>query len=122
MREQRRDRFGAVTALPLAAAAAGARNVPAAPGILSRVGGHQLGGCLARAQERGHLLHRGGGVVEEGLVSGAQVVLARLAVGRGGEPVFRAAAVAYGADVAVQAVLSEGVALALPEFLLLGQH
>src|SRR6266496_2291694 len=74
---------GAVAALPLAAAAAGARVVAAAAGVLFAVGVHEFAGCPARAQQRGHGLHRLGDVVEEVLVARAQVVLTGLTVGRG---------------------------------------
>src|SRR6266700_8400396 len=74
---------GAVAALPLAAAAAGARVVAPAPRVLRGVAAHQLAGCPARAQQRGHGLHRLGDVVEEVFVARAQVVLTGLTVGRG---------------------------------------
>src|ERR1035441_788451 len=67
-------RFGAVAAFPFAAAAAGAGVVAASPGVLRRVDRHQLGGCLAGAQQHGHGVHGLGDVVEEVLVAGAQVI------------------------------------------------
>src|SRR5712671_4686785 len=87
-RRTRPVRAGPVAALPFAAAAARAGVVAAAPGVLFRVGRHQPGGGLVRAEQPGHRFHRLADVMEEILVAGAQVVLARLAVGRGGEPVL----------------------------------
>src|ERR1022692_4204199 len=109
-----------VAALPLAAAAAGAGVVAAAAGVLLRVGRHQLGGGPVRAEQAGHGFHGLADVAEEVLVAGAQVVLAGLAVGGGGEPVFGAAAVAGEPHVAVPAVPREGVVLVLPELALGG--
>ena len=104
-----------MAAFPFAAAAAGAGVVAAAPGVLRRVDRHQLGGGPAGAQQPGHGVHGLGDVVEELLVAGAEVMLAGLTVGGGGEPVLGAAAVAGEPDVAVQAVPGQGVALVLPE-------
>jgi len=111
---------GPVTAFPLAAAAAGAGVVAAAPGVLSRVVRHQLGGGLVRPEQPGHGFHRLADVAEEVLVAGAQVMLAGLTVGGGGEPVLGAASLAGEPDVAVQAVPGQGVVLVLPELALLG--
>ena len=58
-------------------------------------------------------------VVEEVLVAAAEVVQARLAARRADEAVFRAAAVASEADVALDAGARERVALVLAESLLL---
>jgi hypothetical protein len=54
-------------------------------------------------------------VGEEGLVAGAEVVEAGLAVRREDEAVLRALAVAGEADGALAAVAGEGVALGRPE-------
>jgi hypothetical protein len=51
-------------------------------------------------------------VVDEGLVAGAEVVEARLAVGRGDEAVLGAAAMAGEADIALEAVARQRVPLA----------
>ena len=110
-----------MAALPLAAAAAGAGIVSAAPGVLCREGIHQLGGCSSRAQQPSHSFHRPSNVTEEVLIAGAEVVLAGFAVGGGGEPVLGAASVAGEPDVAIPAVPGQGVVLVLPELPLLGQ-
>jgi hypothetical protein len=80
----------------------------------------QFGRRAAGPQQLAHGVHRGPDVAEERLVAGAQVMQARLAVGRGREPVLGTAAVAGEPDVAVQAVPGQRVPLSLPEFLLLG--
>ncbi len=63
--------------------------------------------------------HRGRDVVEERLVAGAQVVEPGLAVGRRREAVLGAATVAREADVALEAVARQRVALVQPELALL---
>ena len=101
--------------LPLAAAAAGAGIVAPAPRVLGGDDLHQLGRSAAGGEQLGHDRHRLLDMVEERLVARAEVVLAGLAVGRDGEAVLRAAAVAGPADVAVEAVLRQRVSLVLPE-------
>ncbi len=66
-------------------------------------------------------VHGRGDVVEEVFAAGAQVVLAGFAVGGDGEPVFGAAAVAGGPDVAVPAVPGQGVTLVAAELPLPGK-
>ena len=110
-----------VTALPLAVAAAGARVVSTAPRVRFRVQRHQLGRRPVRPEQPGHDLHRPADVVEERLVAGAQVMLARLTVGGGREPVLRAAPVAGKPHVAVQAELGQGVQFVLPELRCCGE-
>src|SRR4249920_734672 len=113
-------RSGAVAVLPLAAVAAGAGVVAAAPRVAPGVGVHELGRGPVRPQQRAHGFHGLGDVVEEVLVAGAEVVLAGFAVRGRREPVFGAAAVAGEPDVAVAAVPGQGVVLVLPELALGG--
>ena len=67
--------------LPFAAAAAGARRVPAAVGVLLGIRRHQLGRCAVAHKQVGHHAHQPIDVVEEGLVAGTEVVLSALTVG-----------------------------------------
>src|SRR5690606_18325618 len=96
------------TFLVLAPAAAGARVV--APGRgpdLSVAPTHKLhhkGGRLAPPPERDHFLHIRVDMIKEVPVPLAEVVETRLAVRRLDEPVFRTAAVAHEADLALEAV------------------
>src|SRR5262249_20494449 len=110
-----------MAAFPLAAAAAGARVVPASPGVRDGVARHQVGSRPARAEQAGHRPHRLADMVEEILITRAQIMQPWFAVGRGREPVLRAAAVAREPDIALQAVPGQRGPLCLPELLLLGK-
>src|SRR3954463_9759162 len=76
---------------------------------------HELRWRSAGAQQLSHALHGLPHVLEERLVTGAEVVLSGFAVRRGCEAVLRATAVAGEAHVTVQAELCQRVTLVLAE-------
>ena len=108
-----------MAALPLTAAVAGAGVVPAAGRVLGRVLSHDLGRRSPTPQQITHRSHRPVDVVEERLEAWTQVVQAGFPVRRRDEAVLRATAVAGEADVALEAVPRQGVALVEPELPLL---
>jgi hypothetical protein len=80
---------------------------------------HHLGWSAISTQQFGHDLHWPVHMVEESLVSGAEVVQTRVAVGRLDEPVLRAFAVTRKAHVTLAAIAGQRVALVVPKFSLL---
>jgi hypothetical protein len=90
--------------------------------LLARLGGvpgHDFSRSALLAQQVGHHIHRLSNVVEEFLVTGAQVIKARLA-GRGvDKPVSGTAAVAGKAHFAVQAILGQRILFILAKLALL---
>ena len=105
----------AVAAFPLAPAAARAEAVASAASVFSGVRPSDLGRCAIPREQSGHRAHGLVDVVEEVLEAGAEVVESRLAVGRRGEAVFRAAAVACEAHVTLAALARERGTLVLAE-------
>lgn len=80
---------------------------------------HDLIRVAPAAQQVGHQLHRVVDVVEEQLVSGAQVVQSWLAIGRVDEAVAWAFAITGEQHFTITAVLGQAVELVLAEFTLL---
>jgi len=76
---------------------------------------HDLGRRAALLKQSSHRLHCRACVREEQLQARAQVVLARIAVFREGEPIFRAAAVTQRPDFALLALGSQQVSLVVSE-------
>src|SRR3954447_8811259 len=109
----------AVAMLPLEAAAARARLVPATACILQRVELRQLGRRPVLAEQHAHDPHRAVDMVEERLEPRAQIVQAGVAGRRLDEAILRAAPVAGETDVALEAVLGQRVSLPLTELNLL---
>src|SRR6516162_8387471 len=104
-----------VAPFPFAARAAGAEFVAASPGVRSGVVIGNPRGRLACPQQLAHGFHRGPDMAEERLVTGTQVVQARLTVGRAGEPVHGTAAVAGETHVAPAAEPGKGIAFGRAE-------
>src|SRR5262252_561441 len=100
--------------LPFAPRAARAGGIAATSRVVRCVERDDVGRCRTLPQLLGHETHRRVDVVEEVLVAGAEVVEARLAVGRLHEAVLRAAAVAGEADVALETVARQRLALVEP--------
>src|SRR5262249_42898792 len=90
-------------------------------GVLPGVVTGDLRGRLACPEQLAHGFHRGPDVAEERLVTGTQVVQARLAVGGAGEPVLGAAAVAGETHVAPAAEPGPGSAVGQAELYLPGR-
>src|SRR3990172_10231687 len=119
--------FFAVAVLELAATATRAGLVAARAGVLHGQGPflfagqdpHHLVGEPPLLQQVGHQAHRVIDVVEEGFVAGAQVVEAWFAVGSQDESVARALSIAGESDFALAAIARQGIALVVPELLLL---
>lgn len=87
--------------------------------VLALAPGHDLVCGVAGSKRRGHYTHRPVDVMEERLVAGTEVVQAGFAIGRGGETVRGAPAVAGEPDVAAAAVAGQRVTLGVAEGLLL---
>lgn len=80
---------------------------------------HDVRGRSIRRQLSGHESHVRVDMTEEHLIAGAQIVQAGFAVGRFGEPMFGALAIAGEPDVAFAAVTREGRFLGFAEGTLL---
>ncbi len=96
--------------------------VASSAAVLGDIPRHQFRRGATGFQQRCHVRHGRGDVVEEGLVATAQVVEPTLAVRGAGETVLRATAVTGEPHITVQAVLRKGFPLVSSERLLLGKH
>ena len=105
----------AMAGQPASVAAAGAGPSRIARGIIGGIPAHDAGRGLPGPKHAAHGAHGRVDVAEEGLVARAEVVQARLTVGRVGQAVLGAAAVAGEAHGALPAVPRQGVALSQPE-------
>ena len=92
-------------------ATARARRVARAP----REDGNDVRGRTLRTDQVSHQAHRTVDMVEEGLVSGAEIVETLRAVRGGDEPVLWALAVAGEADIAIKTIPRKASALLLSE-------
>ena len=79
---------------------------------------HYFRWCPAVPKKLGHNLHRSVYVLEEGLVSGAQVIQSRPAIGSFHKPILRALAVTGEAHFATAAILGQDVSFCVAKCIL----